>query len=159
MTLKTSFFTVEMAVLSRITIKPYIATLTHTHTHTCVYAGVCMYVYISMCAYIYIYMNVCVYIYIYIHIYIYIYIYMGENNGKKSNSMQKNFKKQSNLKWCIYYEGKSTLKPFSLNYLYQGFTMVKQVLIEYWLNIHRCSINNYSPILKSWWRFIKTETF
>ena len=27
------------------------------------------------------------------------------------------------------------------------------------LNIHRCSINNCFTILKSWWKFIKTETF
>ena len=39
---------------------------------------------------------------------------MEVNNGNKSDSMKK-IEKQSNQKWWIYYNGKSTLKRFSFN--------------------------------------------
>ena len=35
----------------------------------------------------------------------------------------------------------------------------KNVSVFISLNIHRCSINTCFTILKSWWRFTKTETF
>ena len=37
--------------------------------------------------------------------------------------------------------------------------LLKEILYIYILNIHRCPVNSCFTILKSWWRFIKTEMF